>query len=165
MAITCAISIPEAAAQYVCGQCNGSGKVQKYSNVSHRYETRTCTNCNGTGRVRSNPDADIDWKAYLNPQELQAVLYLEQAMREPYYVITPCQACSGTGKCPTCHGLGVVTLDSDGCWVCGGTGMCIGCRGVGSHSHVAENPNLNNMRQQWAQYMKIGYERKRKQSQ
>ena len=163
LATMCAISIPEAIAQYeVCSSCGGSGTIKKYSYVDNKYHNRTCSKCNGKGRVKSSGSGG-DWKLYLNPEELQAVNFIEQAMREPYYVITPCTACNGTGKCPTCHGAGIVTLDSDGCYVCSGTGMCIGCRGVGSHSHVTENPNLENLRKQWVEYMKLGMERQRKQ--
>ena len=170
----CAISIPEAIAQYTCEHCNGTGQVKKFSYVDDKYHLYTCSYCNGKGTTSKKPSDpkpygqdpdDYNWKAFLTPEELQAVFYLEEQMSEPYYEIVTCQACGGTGQCPQCHGAGVVTLDYDGCVFCRGTGMCIGCNGVGSHSHLAENPNMEILRNQWLEYMKLGNARQQKQVQ
>lgn len=168
----CAISISEAKAQYTCEHCNGTGQVEKYSYVDNKKHLRTCPYCNGRGTTRKAPSDpkpygqdpnDYNWKSFLTPEELQAVFYLEEQINEPYYEIVQCQACNGTGKCPVCHGAGVVTLDYDGCVYCRGMGMCIGCNGVGSHSYLRENPNKENLMNQLVEYMKRGNERQAKQ--
>lgn len=160
----------EAQLDYTCPRCNGKGYIEKYDMVRGKYKLH-CTRCNGKGETKhgrpikpyGQEQDDYNWESFLTPEEKAVVANIQEQLQSFSYDYQTCKYCNGTGVCPKCQGSNPVTVYSDGCSQCNGSGMCFVCGGRGyTDVTVKENPNTDQLRQQLAEYMRLGNERQAK---
>ena len=163
------LAVLGAAAQHKCAVCHGGGQIQTRYKVSgfgtqdhyikcprcgqnilsRENHWDTCPTCKGSG-TRPGPGGEdnlpgsYDLLKYLTPQEYALYDYLNETLKEIYYVYDACYACKGSGRCHVCGGSGFTSTGA-GCFVCQESGFCITCNGTGySGKHPEKAPYHDN---------------------